>query len=345
MFGKTHPTIQEGDFVLVFISRGSIKPINVTKGESVNSRYGNFVHDDMIGRAWGSQMPGANSRGFVHLLRPTPELWTLSLPHRTQIVYTHDSAYIMQRMQVTAGSTVLEAGTGSASFTHAFSRTIGDGPGHLYTYEFHGPRYEEAKKELADHGLTNTTITHRDVCADGFGIEGVSQKADAVFLDLPSPWDAIPHLPSVMATESKIHICCFSPCIEQVDKTVKALEEHGWTDIEMVEVNQRRWESRLEMKKDVSDVIQRLKNIKQRKEQGIEALKDKKAEEEGRQLKRPKTEPVQDYNPFGRGTRVREGDEGYQWENVTRVEPEVKSHTSYLTFAVKVPLKKATAAE
>ena len=34
----------------------------------------------------------------------------------------------------------------------------------------------------------------RDVCKEGFGISGV---ADAVFLDLPSPWEAIPHAAKV----------------------------------------------------------------------------------------------------------------------------------------------------
>lgn len=30
----------------------------------------------------------AASSGFLHLLAPTPESWTASLPHRTQVVYT-----------------------------------------------------------------------------------------------------------------------------------------------------------------------------------------------------------------------------------------------------------------
>ena len=34
------------------------------------------------------------------------------------------------------------------------------------------------------------TCTHRDVCATGFGLEDI---ADAIFLDLPSPWDALPY--------------------------------------------------------------------------------------------------------------------------------------------------------
>lgn len=346
--------IEEGDLVLAFISRGNIKPINVKKGDQLNTRYGNFEHDKMIGMKFGSQMGGTKGRGFVHLLHPLAEMWTLSLPHRTQIVYTPDSSYIVQRLGITSGSRIIEAGTGSASFTHAFARTIGE-KGKLFTYEFHEPRYLEAKKELAEHGLlkTNTIITHRDVCNGGFAIEDVPVEAtkngelscDAVFLDLPSPWTAIPNLTGVVSRDSKVGICCFSPCIEQVDKTIEALEEHGWTDIEMVEIAGRRWEARKEMVRDLKDVVKRLKDIQDRKHQGIEskrqgrveALASKREFSEVESEDTALPEPVQKFNPFGRGMRIKEGDEQFNWKEVTRIEPEIKTHTSYLTFAYLVP--------
>lgn len=34
------------------------------------------------------------------------------------------------------------------------------------------------------------TVRNQDVCKEGFGVLGV---ADAVFLDIPSPWEAIIH--------------------------------------------------------------------------------------------------------------------------------------------------------
>ena len=34
------------------------------------------------------------------------------------------------------------------------------------------------------------TVTQKDVLAEGFDLEGV---ADAVFLDLPAPWDVVQH--------------------------------------------------------------------------------------------------------------------------------------------------------
>lgn len=75
------------------------------------------------------------------------------------------------------------------------------------------------------------TVYHRDVCADGFALEDV---ADAVFLDLPSPWKALPSAKAALKREGG-RICSFSPCIEQVQKTVQELTQLGFTDIYTVE--------------------------------------------------------------------------------------------------------------
>lgn len=63
--------------------------------------------------------------------------------------------------------------------------------GHLHTFDFHEERSQKANEEFGDHGLGQlVTAKHRDVCADGFELE---HQADAVFLDLPCPWEALPH--------------------------------------------------------------------------------------------------------------------------------------------------------
>ncbi|KAK6460860.1 translational repressor of GCN4 [Scheffersomyces coipomensis] len=349
--------IEEGDIVLAFISRQAIKPITIKKGEQLNTRYGHFQHDKMIGMKYGEQMGGARGYGFIYLLHPTPELWSISLPHRTQIVYTPDSSYIIQRLNVTSGTRVIEAGTGSGSFTHAFARTTGLN-GRVFSYEFHEPRYLEAKKEFEDHNLENTLITHRDVCHHGFEIETIPEhfssngsiEGDVVFLDLPSPWTAIPHLKKVISTTNRVGICCFSPCIEQVDKTIKSLQENGWINIEMTEVAGRRWEARKELVRDIKDVVKRLKDIQSRKGQGIENRRNVKVQAgEKREFSEVDNDDDTDdqkfenlgkgYNPFGKGIRVKEGDENYEWRNVTKIESEIKTHTSYLTFAYYVPSK------
>jgi len=85
---------------------------------------------------------------------------------------------------------VVYTGTGSASLSHAIVRTIAP-DGHLHTFDFHEHRVSLAKDEFTAHGFAElVSVSHRDVCSEGFGVDNCS--VDAVFLDLPSPWLAIP---------------------------------------------------------------------------------------------------------------------------------------------------------
>lgn len=59
---------------------------------------------------FGSKVGSRNGKGFVNILRPTPELWTMALPHRTQILYLADISYITSWLDIRPGSRVIEAG-------------------------------------------------------------------------------------------------------------------------------------------------------------------------------------------------------------------------------------------
>lgn len=91
--------------------------------------------------------------------------------------------------------------------SHALIRCIKP-QGHLYTFDFHEYRVSVVREEFETHGIGQfVTVEQRDVCQDGFGIE-LNGKADAVFLDLPHPWEAVPHaVTSIKDLGKLIHIC------------------------------------------------------------------------------------------------------------------------------------------
>lgn len=75
--------------------------------------------------------------------------------------------------------------------------------GHVYTFEFHASRQQKAIDEFAKHGLSNlVTVSLRNVCEEGFGDE-MGNKADAIFLDLPSPWEAAKHVTGCLKKKGK----------------------------------------------------------------------------------------------------------------------------------------------
>lgn len=83
---------------------------------------------------------------------------------------------------------VLETGTGSGSLTHSLARAVAPS-GHVHTFDFHEKRTEEASAEFVRHGLVPiVTVQHRNIEALGFPKE-LHGSADAVFLDLPGPWN------------------------------------------------------------------------------------------------------------------------------------------------------------
>lgn len=69
------------------------------------------------------------------------------------------------------------------------------------------------------------TLRHANVYDDGFGAH-LDNKAHAVFLDLPAPWQAVHHARKALQLGGRI--ATFSPCIEQVQRTVQELRAGGF---------------------------------------------------------------------------------------------------------------------
>ncbi|XP_077477373.1 tRNA (adenine(58)-N(1))-methyltransferase catalytic subunit TRMT61A isoform X2 [Stigmatopora argus] len=231
-FAEYSEEIREGDVAIVYLSHESLMAVTVRHGAQTQTRYGAIRHsDDLIGKRYGAKVT-CSKGGWVYVLHPTPELWTMALPHRTQILYATDIATITLMLELKPGSVVCESGTGSGSLSHAILRTIAP-TGHLYTVEFHQQRAQKAQEEFKEHRVDHlVTVGNRDVCKDGFGVTGV---ADAIFLDIPSPWDAVPHAKTALKCSGG-RVGSFSPCVEQVQRTCEALSRHGFHELNTLEV-------------------------------------------------------------------------------------------------------------
>lgn len=230
--------ISNGDTVVIFVGHKSMHTIVARRNNVTQTKYGALRHSDLIGKLFGSKI--VCSKGFVYALHPTPELWTLTLPHRTQILYSMDISMITMLLDLKPGTIVCEAGTGSGSLSHAILRTIAPN-GFLHTYDFHKERVEKAAKEFQAHGFDGLfKVKCRDVYSEGFDLIA---DVDAVFLDLPCPWNAIAFAEKAMKIGGG-RICSFSPCIEQVHKTCAALQKNGFKNIKTMECLLRTYDVR-----------------------------------------------------------------------------------------------------
>ncbi|KAK0778772.1 tRNA (adenine-N(1)-)-methyltransferase catalytic subunit trm61 [Friedmanniomyces endolithicus] len=396
---RKHAPVQQLDSVADTKRTADKMGANASQRESKKAKTQPTAHINGEGFAKAAVEAGS---GFIHILPPTPEDWTLSLDHRTQVVYTPDYSYILQRLRAKPGDTLIEAGAGSGSFTHAAARAVFSGypdstrkkrrTGRVYSYEYHEPRVQTLRKELQDHGLENIVqLTHRDVCNDGFLLSPdisptTSPHATAIFLDLPAPWLALKYLthtsPSPLKPGSPVHICTFSPCIEQVTATVSHLRKLGWTEIEMLEIQNRRLDVRREHVGLKNEGLQGVNSSAATVEEAVERLREveggmhsfhsqvqSKAVNGGTEGRDSKQHQLPNGEGTGGGGEVaaqtngggkrkdkgwekrgvpgskavrlakirREAEERQLWKEgnlVHRTEGEIKTHTSYLVFAV-----------
>lgn len=257
--------MQDGDVVLCFHGHNDLRPLKLQSGQTLCCKSGRFAHDRFIGQAFGTRIIGEPNekatlvKPKILALQPSADLWTLAVPHRTQIIYATDIATIIMHLRIRPGSVVVEAGTGSGSLSHSFARSVAPN-GRLYTFDFHKGRAQEARQEFASNGF-QTVITNgwRDACsvnteADGkTGLEdgneaplpgfGLPQHSvDAVFLDLPAPWAAVGNVMHVLKPDGLL--CTFSPCIEQTQRLCDRLREDplDFVDIRTVEALTRFYE-------------------------------------------------------------------------------------------------------
>ncbi|KAG8344559.1 putative tRNA methyltransferase complex subunit [Trypanosoma vivax] len=272
---------KEGDVVLLFRGHLHFTPLLLQRGEMFHCKDGKFMHDDIIGRPLGTRVTGRSNikddtrdPPTMLVLQNCADLWTLAVPHRTQIIYDTDIAMIVFNLRLRPGCRVAEAGTGSGSLTHSLARTVAP-DGVIYTFDFHRRRCLEALQEFRRNGLPAALVrcNWRDVCStaletDESVIQGLSCQeelkedvgdgvdkfekggseepklgfglpqyyVDAVFLDVPSPWLAISNVLHILRPGGML--CTFSPCIEQTQRTAQRLRQapHEFIDIRTVEV-------------------------------------------------------------------------------------------------------------
>ena len=128
-FDSYKELIEENDTVILYISFNSMHALTVTptkvakNGDTIENihqtTYGALKIKDLIGKRFGTRVQ--LSKGYAHVLYPTPELWTKTLPHRTQIIYATDISLVLLQLELKPGSIVIESGTGELKFI--FQRT------------------------------------------------------------------------------------------------------------------------------------------------------------------------------------------------------------------------------
>jgi tRNA (adenine57-N1/adenine58-N1)-methyltransferase len=251
---------------------------------------------------------------------------------------------IVHNLNLSPNMTVCESGTGSGAMSHCILRTIAP-HGKLHTYEFNKIRADKARVEFEGHGLGHlVTVHHRDVCGkmallkknedeqhekkadskeestdDGKGGFLLGESvAHAIFLDLPEPWLAVPHAAYTIKQSGRI--CSYSPCMEQTQRTVVALKQHGFHSIQTVEARLKEYfvdEVEIEAPPTDLPVIPTQEESSLQKERCVSGgVLDKQTEQSDSAAE------IKEANPVAKKRKI-----------CARPFAQMRGHTAFLTFA------------
>jgi len=219
---------RDGDLIQLVGLRHKNFIFRLRAGAEFQSHRGVLKHDEIIGKPWGSQVFSHNGSPFF--LLPPSLADVLAITRRnTQILYPKDIGFILVMMGIGPGKRVVEAGTGSGALTTAFAFAVGS-QGCVSTYEIRSDFQELARKNISLLGLDDRVVFNLRDIREGF----TEQDADALFLDVPNPWDYIPQVRAALKPGGNFG--CILPTANQVQKLLVALREEHFAFLEVCEI-------------------------------------------------------------------------------------------------------------
>lgn len=215
--------------------------LTLKAGETYQFSGQKIAHDALIGRLDGSIVTLSGGKRMV-ALRPTFGDYVLKMPRGAQVLYPKDLAIIPMWADIYPGARVFEAGTGSGALTMALLRAVGS-DGLVVTYEIREDFAQTAKMNIARSLNPINLMCVKKNAYEGIDLLDDQVPFDRVVLDLPEPWQVVPH--AIHALRSGGIYLSFVPTVPQVMRTVEALErtaEFGM--IETFETLLRTWSVR-----------------------------------------------------------------------------------------------------
>ncbi|MBH0195269.1 MAG: tRNA (adenine-N1)-methyltransferase [Nitrospira sp.] len=231
--------LANGERIHLVDQKGRHYALTLKAGEIYQFSGQTIAHDALIGRLDATMV--TLSRGKKMLaIRPTFGDYVLKMPRGAQVLYPKDLALIPMWADVYPGARVFEAGTGSGALTMALLRAVGL-RGLVVTYDVRDDFARTALLNIERYmGPVSNLVSLRKNAYEGIELLDDGIPFDRVVLDLPEPWQVIPHAASALRSGG-IYVS-FVPTVPQVMQTVEALERTAvFAMVETFETLLRTW--------------------------------------------------------------------------------------------------------
>jgi len=202
--------------------------VRLAPGQRLETHRGIFKHDELIGQELGGEVLSHLGHAFF-MIQPSTDELIRNLKRSSQIIYPKDSGFILMKLSIQPGQTVMEAGTGSGGMTSVLAQTVGP-MGRVISYDIREDMQRQAARNLAWLGVADrVTLKLRDI-AEGFD----ETDADAFFLDVPNPWDYTGQVRR--ALKGGGFFGSLVPTTNQVSTLLSAMQRDGYEFVEVCEL-------------------------------------------------------------------------------------------------------------
>ena len=221
------------DLVLLVTGGGKRHLLRLKAGRQFHSHLGQIKHDDLLNLPYGTTVYSHLGHALL-LLEPSLDDRITRIKRNTQIIYPKDAAMIVQRLNLRAGSRVIEAGTGSGGLAIALAWSVAPS-GRVYSYEVRDEHVRVARSNLEKMGLLPYVELHNASILEGFQ----QTDADALVLDVRTPWLFLEQVRAALRPGA--FFAALVPTTNQVSALLHGLERSGFADIGVEEILVRKY--------------------------------------------------------------------------------------------------------
>lgn len=227
-------TIADGDRVMLLDAKKRRYLVTLAGGGEFHTHAGFVPHDDVIGQSEGSVVRSTKGAEYT-VLRPTLEDYVLEMPRGAQVIYPKDLAPICMLADIGPGMRVFETGLGSGALSMTMLRWGADIVGYEVREDFANRARANVREFLGSAALDRYEVHIADAY-EGVAVE--HGPFDRAVLDLPEPWQVIPHLEDSLRPGG---VCvAYTPSITQAMQ-VRERFTGRWIDARTIEVLHRGW--------------------------------------------------------------------------------------------------------